>query len=102
WSHPLVVATLDLEEARQLAVPGLPADDEMAARAHPGLAARLREQLLQEADAAGLPAHERPVRVLVLPRAFSEDDGTLTRGLRKVVPKAVEARYGDLIEAAAG
>lgn len=105
WSHPVVVVTVDLEEAaRQTDLPGLPAasdDDGEALRGFEPLHARVREQLLVEADIAGLSGHERPVRVLVLPRGLSEEDGTLTRGLRKVVPKEVVALYTGLIEAAA-
>ncbi|MEE2832525.1 MAG: AMP-binding protein [Candidatus Latescibacterota bacterium] len=105
WSHPVVVVTVDLEEAaRQTDLPGLPAasdDDGEALRGFELLHARVREQLLVEADIAGLSGHERPVRVLVLPRGLSEEDGTLTRGLRKVVPKEVVALYTGLIEAAA-
>lgn len=100
WSHPLVVATVDVEEARAAGIPDLP-EDEVALRSSPAVAERLRQQLRQEADAAGLPAHERPVRVAVLPAALSEEDGTLTRGLRKVVPKAVVSQYLETIEAAA-
>jgi long-chain acyl-CoA synthetase len=105
WSHPVVVVTVDLEEAaRQTDLPGLPAasdDDGEALRGFEPLHARVREQLLVEADVAGLSGHERPVRVLVLPRGLSEEDGTLTRGLRKVVAKEVVALYTGLIEAAA-
>lgn len=105
WSHPVVVVTVDLEEAaRQTDLPGLPAasdDDGEALRGFELLHARVREQLLVEADIAGLSGHERPVRVLVLPRGLSEEDGTLTRGLRKVVPKEVVALYTGLIEVAA-
>lgn len=105
WSHPVVVVTVDLEEAaRQTDLPGLPAvsdDDGEALRGFEPLHARVREQLLVAADIAGLSGHERPVRVLVLPRGLSEEDGTLTRGLRKVVPKEVVALYTGLIEAAA-
>ncbi|HJP30182.1 MAG TPA: AMP-binding protein [Candidatus Latescibacteria bacterium] len=105
WSHPVIIATIDLEEAaRQTDLQGLPAaaeDDGAGLRAFEPIHARLRQQLLAEADLAGLSGHERPVRVLVLPRALSEEDGTLTRGLRKVVPKQVVAAYAELIEAAA-
>ncbi len=106
WSHPVIVVTLDLEEAaRQTDLPDLPtaADDKGAAlRAFAPLHARVREQLLTEADLAGLSGHERPVRMLVLPVGLSEEDGTLTRGLRKVVPKQVMAQHATLIELAAG
>lgn len=97
WSHPLVIASVDVDEARAAGIADLP-DDDAVLRRFPAVAARLREQLLREADAAGLPNHERPVRVLVLPDALSEEDGTLTRGLRKVVPKAVVSRNQRLID----
>ena len=42
------------------------------------------------------------MRLLVLPEALSEDAGTLTRGLRKIVPAAIEGRFAETIEAAAG
>jgi long-chain acyl-CoA synthetase len=99
WSHPLIVATVDIEEAsRQTDLIGLPTD-EAALRQFDALTERLEEQLRTEADLAGLPGHERPVRVLVLPEGLSEETGTLTRGLRKVVPKAVVARFEKQIEA---
>lgn len=105
WSHPVIVVTVDLEEAaRQTDLPGLPsATDEggRTLRTFAPLHARIREQLLSEADLAGLSGHERPVRMLVLPSGLSEEDGTLTRGLRKVVPKEVMAQFAALIEAAA-
>jgi hypothetical protein len=47
-----------------------------------------------------LPGHERPQRIVLLPAALSEEEGTLTRGLKKVVPKVIMTRYNDLIEAA--
>ena len=96
-SQPVVLATVDLEEAEKIeGVSG----DEVAVRSHPEVAERIRNQLLQESDLAGLPAHERPVNVVVLPAALSEEDGTLTRGLKKVVPKAVEERHAETITAA--
>ena len=102
WSHPVIVVTVDAEEAgRQTDLPGLP-DDEEQLRAFEPLHERIRAQLLAEADAAGLGGHERPVRLLVLPEALSEDAGTLTRGLRKIVPAAIEERFAGTIEAAAG
>jgi long-chain acyl-CoA synthetase len=105
WSHPVIVVTVDLEEAaRQTDLLDLPAASEgdgEALRTFEPLHARVREQLLVEADIAGLSGHERPVRVVVLPRGLSEEDGTLTRGLRKLVPKEVVTRYAGLIEAVA-
>jgi len=100
WSHPLILASLDTEEAaRQVDLADLP-EDEVQLRAFEPIADRLREQLRTEADLAGLPGHERPVHVLVLPESLSEDTGTLTRGLRKVVPKQVVSRFSELIEVA--
>jgi long-subunit acyl-CoA synthetase (AMP-forming) len=99
WSHPLIVATVDVEEAaRQSDLIGLPTD-EVALRQFEAVAERLKQQLRSEADLAGLPGHERPVRVFVLPEGLSEETGTLTRGLRKVVPNAVVARFEQQIEA---
>ncbi len=56
--------------------------------------------MLKEADDAGLPTHERPQKILVLPDALSEQSGTLTKGLKKVVPKAVMEKYSALVEEA--
>ena len=100
-SFPLPLVAVDVEEARkQSDISGLPVDDEEALRCHPSLAERIRELLLREARAAGLPGHERPQKVLLLPEPLSEEAGTLTRGLKKIVPKAVEERYQELIEQA--
>ena len=103
-SFPLPLVTVDVEEAKlQAGIPDLPADDEEALRRHPGIAERIRELMLGEATRAGLPNHERPQRVLVLPEAFGEETGTLTRGPRptaKVVPGTIVERYRDLIEKA--
>lgn len=99
-SFPMPVVTVNVEEARTLSdIQDLPDDDD-AVRRHPGVADRLRELLLNEATAAGLPGHERPQRVLVLPDALSEEAGTLTRGLKKVVPGAILEQYRDSVEAA--
>ena len=96
--QPVVVVTVNAEEvARRGDLAGLPTDDEAALRAYPPLAERIRQLLLDEADEAGLPNHERPDNVVVLPEALSEESGTLTRGLKKIVPAAVMARYSDLI-----
>jgi long-chain acyl-CoA synthetase len=92
-SFPLPVVTVNIDEARlQTDIPDLPKDDE-ALRRHPMIADRIREQLLKEATLAGLPGHERPQKVLVLPDPFSEESGTLTRGLKKVVPLQIAACY---------
>jgi len=96
--QPVVVVTVNTEEVARLAdLAGLPTDDEAALRAYPPLAERIRQLLLDEADEAGLPNHERPDNVVVLPEALSEESGTLTRGLKKIVPAAVMERYSDLI-----
>ena len=100
WASPLVLATVDMEEAAKVAAAeGLP-EDEDALRASDQLADLLRRQLLREADQAGLPAHERPHKVLVIPEQLSEETGTLTKGLKKIVPGAIEKRYVKLIESA--
>ncbi len=100
---PLPVVTVNIEEAKnQTDIPDLPVDDDEALRRHPAIAERIRERLLREATLAGLPSHERPQKVLVLWEGLSEETGTLTRGLRKVVPKAIVARYEGEIEGAYG
>ena len=97
---PLPLINVNVEELR--ATPGLEGlpDDDDAARLHPSVAERVREMFLLEATRAGLPSHERPQRVVVLPEPLSEETGTLTRGLKKVVPKAIASRFEDLIAAA--
>ena len=92
---PLV--TVNVEEARTLDIPDLPDDDE-AVRRHPEVAERIRSALQKEATLARLPGHERPQKVLVLPAGLSEETGTLTRGLKKLVPKAVVDQNAELIE----
>ena len=77
----------------------MPADDQ-ALRVFAPLAERVRQLLLREADEAGLPAHERPQKVILLPESLSEEAGTLTKGLKKVVPGEVVKRYHQTIEAA--
>jgi long-chain acyl-CoA synthetase len=99
--QPVVVVTVNAEEARLADIPGLPVDNEQALRVYPPLTERIRQLLLDEADNAGLPNHERPAIVVVLPESLSEESGTLTRGMRKTVPAAVLARHRDLIFAAA-
>ena len=99
-SFPLPLVAVDLEEvARDGDLQHLAGESEEDIRCHPDVAERVRQQLLFEADAAGLPGHERPQRLLLMPAPLSEDEGTLTRGLKKMVPKAVTARYQDLIAA---
>ena len=93
-TFPLPVVTVNAEEAAlQPDIPDLPTKDEDALRRHPAIAERVRQQLLKEAAAAGLPGYERPQRVLVLPTQLSEEAGTLTRGLKKVVPKKIESLF---------
>lgn len=97
---PLPIVTVSVDEAKLIDdIPDLP-DDEDELRAHPAIAERIRSLLLEQATAAALPPHERPQRVLVIPEPLSEEAGTLTRGLKKVVPKAIAAAYADQIEAA--
>ncbi len=99
WTSPLVLVTVDMEEAAKLAaVEGGMPDDETALRGSGQVAELIRRQLLREADEAGLPAHERPQKVIVIPEPLSEETGTLTKGLKKIVPGAIEERYADLIE----
>ena len=100
--YPLPLVTVDVEEAKKSGVEGLPLDDEKALRVHPGLGERIREGLLAEAATLGLPSHERPQRIALLPEPLSEDAGTLTKGLKKVVPKAVVEEYRELIESTYG
>jgi long-chain acyl-CoA synthetase len=96
-SVPLVLVTIDAEEAAKIAAAGL---DDGALRRDPEVQGQLRRQLLAEADLAGLPGHERPQKVVFLPEALDEEKGTLTRGLKKVVPKAVVQRYREFVDAA--
>jgi len=99
--YPLPVVVVNLEEARAIPdIPDLPANDDTAVRSHPAIQDRVRTLMLQEATRAGLPGHERPQRVLVLPEAFSEEAGTLTRGLRKLVPKQIQSAFKEQIEEA--
>ncbi len=101
WTSPLVLVTVDMEEAAKLAaVEGGVPDDETALRGSGQVAELIRRQLLREADEAGLPAHERPQKVIVIPESLSEETGTLTKGLKKIVPGAIEERYVKLIESA--
>ena len=100
-TFPLPVVTVNAEEAQlQTDIPDLPTDDEEALCSHPAIAERIREQLLKEATAYGLPAHERPQKILILPDQLSEETGTLTRGLKKVVPGKIEEIYENEIAAA--
>ena len=97
---PLPVVNVNLEEARAHPdMTDLPADDDLARQDH-RLAALVREAMLKEATDAGVPAYERPQRVVVASEPFSEEAGTLTRGLKKLVPKAIAARFETDIAAA--
>jgi long-chain acyl-CoA synthetase len=97
---PLPIVTISLDEAKLIEdIPDIPKDEE-ALRAHPVIGDRVRSLLLEQATAAGLPGHERPQKVLVITEPLSEEAGTLTRGLKKVVPKAIAEKYMDQIEAA--
>jgi long-chain acyl-CoA synthetase len=97
---PLPIVTISLDEAKLIEdIPDLPSDED-ALRAHPAIGDRVRQLLLEQATAAGLPGHERPQKILVITEPLSEEAGTLTRGLKKVVPKAIAEKYMDQIEAA--
>jgi long-chain acyl-CoA synthetase len=97
---PLPVVTVSLDEAKLIEdIPDLPKDED-ALRAHPAIRDRVRSLLLEQATAAGLPGHERPQKVLVITESLTEEAGTLTRGLKKVVPRAIAEKYMDQIEAA--
>jgi long-chain acyl-CoA synthetase len=99
-SFPLPLVTLNVDEARkEKGIPDLPVGDETALRLHPALAERVRLAMLAEADRAGLPAHARPQKILLLPEPLSEDAGTLTKGLKKIVPGVVTELYRQQIEA---
>ena len=94
------MVTVSLDEAKLIEdIPDLPKEDD-ALRAHPAIADRIRSLMLKQATAAGLPGHERPQKVLEITEPLSEEMGTLTRGLKKVVPKAIAKKYMDQIEAA--
>ncbi len=100
-SAPVALVTVDVEEAKKIAdIPGLPVEDEAALRCHPALVDRVRRLLLREADEAGLPPYDRPQKVILLPEPLSEEAGTLTKGLKKVVPGEVLKRYHQVVEAA--
>ena len=95
-----VFGTVSVDEARLIEdIPDLPQDED-ALRAHPAIGDRVRSLLLEQATEAGLPRHERPQKVLVITESLTEEAGTLTRGLKKVVPRAIAEKYMDQIEAA--
>ena len=97
-SFPLPLVTVNVEEAKKVEIEGLPVEDESALRCHPALAERIRELFLKEASQAGLPGHDRPQRILLLPEPLSEEAGTLTKGLKKIVPGRIVEEYRGLIE----
>lgn len=98
-NFPLPLVTVNIEEAKkQTDIPNLPVDDAQALRSHPAVAERIREQMLREATRAGLPGHERPQKILLLPESFSEETGILTCGLKKLIPRAILSRYAELID----
>ena len=97
---PLPIVVVNADEAKALDIPDLPVDDDTALRQHPAVVDCLRKLMLQEATQAGLPSYERPQKVLALPEPFSEEMGTLTRGLKKLVPRQVVSQYMGLIEEA--
>lgn len=99
-SFLLPLVTVNVEEAKKAEIEGLPVEDEVALRGHPGLAEKIRELFLKEASQAGLPGHERPQKILLLPESLSEEAGTLTRGLKKIVPGRIVEEYRERIEAA--
>lgn len=100
-SFPLPLVSVDVEEAAKLPeLQHLSAADEGAIRSDSVVGELVRAQMLAEADAAGLPPHERPQKVFLMPEPPTEEQGTLTRGLKKIVPRAVVERYGDGIAAA--
>ena len=99
-SFPMPLVAVDMDEvAKSGDLRHLQGAGDQALRSHPEVAKKVRQQLLWEADAAGLPAHERPQKVVLMADSPSEEDGTLTRGLKKIVPKAVTDRYREAIAA---
>ena len=98
-TYPLPLVSVDPEEAKKhAAAAGLAGGDEAALRCHPALAERVRQLFLGEASAAGLPGYLRPRKVALLPEPLSEENGTLTRGLKKIVPGVLVESHAELIE----
>lgn len=97
---PLPLVVVDLEEVKKDLPSGVNPEEEAVLFQHPEIIERVRKQLLLEANDNGLPDYERPRKVLLLPEPLSEENGTLTRGLKKIVPKAIIDRYTDQIHAA--
>ena len=97
-TFPLPIVTVNAEEARnQTDLGDLPKEDEDLRR-HPAIAERIREGMLREATLAGVPGHERPQKILILTDPFSEASGTLTKGLKKLVPKEIVRQNEDRIQ----
>jgi long-chain acyl-CoA synthetase len=103
-TYPMPVVSVDVDEVRRQigegAFPELEQEPDEAVRRDEGLAHRIRELIVREARQAGLPAYARPQKVLLLPEPLHEDNGTLTKGLKKIVPGAVAEQYRTLIQAA--
>ncbi|MEE3233814.1 MAG: AMP-binding protein [Candidatus Latescibacterota bacterium] len=97
---PLPLVVVDLDEAKKNLPAGVSPDEDGALFQHPDVGERVRKQLLLEANENGLPDYERPRKILLLPEPLSEEDGTLTRGLKKIIPAAILERYSDQISAA--
>lgn len=97
---PLPLVVVDLDEAKKSLPAGVSPNEEGALFQHPEIIERVRKQLLLEAKENGLPDYERPRKVLLLPKPLSEEDGTLTRGLKKIVPAAILECYAEQINAA--
>ncbi len=97
---PLPLVVVDLEEAKKTLFKGVDLDEDPVSFQHPAISEHVRKQLLLEADENGLPDYERPRRILLLPEPLSEENGTLTRGLKKIVPAAIFERYSEQIKAA--
>ena len=97
---PLPLVVVDLEEAKKTLFKRVGLDDDAAIFQHPDIGEHVRKQLLLEADENGLPDYERPRKILLLPEPLSEENGTLTRGLKKIVPAAIFERYSEQIIAA--
>ncbi len=98
-TYPLPLVSVDPEEAKKYAAAAGLADaggDDL--RCHPVLAERVRQLFLGEARAAGLPGYLRPQKVALLPEPLSEENGTLTRGLKKIVPGVLVESHAELIE----
>ena len=103
-TYPMPVVSIDVDEVRRQigegAFPELEKQSDEALRCDERLAHKIRELIVGEAHESGLPAYARPQKILLLPEPLHEDKGTLTKGLKKIVPGAVAEQYRVLIEAA--